>query len=120
MDTIENPSFSNTHTRREQPTTSNNTLETEEDIFCDDVSEDDTEITNSNDIINKISSEIARYKTVAMKKEQKANLILISWWQEQKLEYPYLFKAVKATLCTPATSVPSERIFSEAGYISHA
>ena len=39
---------------------------------------------------------------------------------DRKLEYPYLFKAVKATLCTPATSVPSERIFSEAGYISHA
>ena len=79
LDTIENLSFSNTHTRREQPTTSNNTLETEDDIFCDDVSEDDTEITNSNDIINKISSEIARYKTVAMKKEQKANLSLIYW-----------------------------------------
>ena len=55
-----------------------------------------------------------------MKKEQKANLKLISWWQERKAEYPYLFKAVKSMLCTPATSVPSERIFSEAGYISHA
>ena len=53
-----------------------------------------------------------------MKKEQKANIKLISWWQERKLEYPFLFKAVKAILCTPATSVPSERIFSEAGYIS--
>ena len=55
-----------------------------------------------------------------MKKEQKANVKLISWSQDWNLEYPFLFKAVKAMLCTPATSVPSERIFSEAGYISHA
>ena len=69
LDTIENASFSNTHTRREQPTTSNNTLETQKGIFFDDASEDDTEITNSNNIINKISSEIARYQTVLMKKK---------------------------------------------------
>ena len=89
-------------------------------MFIDDVSEDETEMTNSHDIIRKITLEIDRYKSVLMKKEQKANLKLISWWQEQKQEYPFLFKAVKAMLCTPATSVPSERIFSEVGYISHA
>ena len=55
-----------------------------------------------------------------MKKEQKANVKLISWWQEQKQENPFLFKAVKAMLCTPATIVTSERIFSEAGYILRA
>ena len=33
LDTIENAAFSNTHTRREQPTTSNNTLETQKGIF---------------------------------------------------------------------------------------
>ena len=119
---IENPSFSNTHTRREQPTTStaSTSRETEHDIFTDDVSEDETEITNSHNIIRKFSIEIDRYKSIVMKKEQKANIKLISWWQERKLEYPFLFKAVKAMLCTPATSVPSERIFSEAGYISRA
>ena len=123
LETIENQSFS--HTRREQPTastasTSNNTRETVHDMFIDDVSEDETEMTNSHDIIRKITLEIDRYKSVLMKKEQKANLKLISWWQERKQEYPFLFKAVKAMLCTPATSVPSERIFSEAGYISCA
>ena len=84
------------------------------------MSEDETEITNSHNMIRKISIEIDRYTCILMKKEQKANIKLISWWQERKLEYPFLFKAVKAMLCTPATSVPSERIFSEAGYISHA
>ena len=89
-------------------------------MFTDDVSEDETEMTTSHDIINENNFEIDRYKSVSMKKEQKANLKLISWWQERKAEYPCLFKAVKSMLCRPATSVPSERIFSEAGYISHA
>ena len=51
---------------------------------------------------------------------RKKNLVLINWWQECKHEYPNLFKAVRGMLCTPATSVPSERVFSEAGYISRA
>ena len=34
--------------------------------------------------------------------------------------YPCLTETVKALLHTPATSVPSERIFSEAGYIARA
>ena len=122
LENIENPSFSNTHTRRELPTasTSNNTRETVHGMFIDDLSEDETELTNSQDIIRKISLETDRFKSIVMKKEQKANIKLISWWQERKPEYPFLFKAVKAMLCTPATSVPSERIFSEAGYISRA
>ena len=120
LDTIENAAFSNTHTRREQPTTSTNTLVTQQGIFVDDASDDDTEMTSSDNIINKISNEIVRYKTVSMKRDQKTNMSLISWWRDRKLEYPYLFKAVKASLCTPATSVPSERIFSEAGYIARA
>ena len=71
------------------------------------MSEDETEITISHNIIRKFSIEIERYKSILMKKEQKANIKLISWWQERKLEYPFLFKAVKAMLCTPATSCPS-------------
>ena len=55
---IKNPSFSNTHTRREQqPTTStaSTSRETEHDIFTDDLSKDETEITNSYDMIRKFS-----------------------------------------------------------------
>ena len=55
-----------------------------------------------------------------MTKPQKETLHVISWWKERKCEYPCLFKAVRSMLCTPATSVPSERIFSEAGYIARA
>ena len=72
LETIENQSFS--HTRREQPTStastsrSNNTRETVHDIFTDDVSEDETEMTTSHDIINENNFEIDRYKSVSMKK----------------------------------------------------
>ena len=122
---IENESFA--HTRREEPTststataTASTSRNTDFDIFYDDQSDDDTEYTDSSDIIRKINAEIMRYKTVTMKKEQKQTLNLISWWKERKGEYPCLFKAVRSMLCTPATSVPSERFFSEAGYIARA
>ena len=120
---IENGLFSNTHTRREQPTTTSTastSKETSHDIFTDDDSEDETEITNTNKLSRKIAGEIDRFAHIKLKREQKHNIKLISWWQERKEEYPYLFKAVRAMLCTPATSVPCERIFSEAGYISCA
>ena len=71
LDTIENAAFSNTHTRREQATASNNTLVTQKGIFVDDASDDDTEITSSNDIINNIFNEIVRYKSVSMKETRK-------------------------------------------------
>ena len=88
MENIENQSFS--HTRREQPTSpastsrSNNTQETVHDMFTDDVSEDETEMTTSHDIIRKINFEIDRYKSVSMKKEQKANLSLFLGGRNEK------------------------------------
>ena len=124
---IENESFANT--RREEPSPSTATATasaststtTDFDLFDDDdPSDDDTEIMNPSETIKKIKEEIQRYKTIKMTKTQKETLHVISWWKERKCEYPYLFKAVRSMLCTPATSVPSERIFSEAGYIARA
>ena len=87
LENIENQSFS--HTRREQPTastasTSNNTRETVHDMFTDDVSEDETEMTTSHDIIRKFNVEIERYKTVTMKKEKKQALSLFLGSRSEK------------------------------------
>ena len=41
----------------------------------------------------------------------------ILWWQEKALIMPHLFKLSKKVLMIPATSVPSERIFSKAGQL---
>ncbi|CAN0023281.1 unnamed protein product, partial [Phaeothamnion confervicola] len=37
------------------------------------------------------------------------------WWREQEMELPNLAKLARRVLCIPATSVPSERLFSVAG-----
>ena len=42
----------------------------------------------------------------------------IAWWKNVgQYQFPYLFECAKKYLCQPATSVPSERVFSKAGYI---
>ncbi|KAM7395653.1 hypothetical protein PAMA_007088 [Pampus argenteus] len=41
----------------------------------------------------------------------------MTWWKDNKHKYPRLAKLASAYLCVPATSVPSERVFSAAGLI---
>ncbi|KAM8732386.1 E3 SUMO-protein ligase ZBED1-like [Acanthopagrus schlegelii] len=44
----------------------------------------------------------------------------LKWWQQHCSQYPLLSHLAKACLSVPATSVPSERIFSTAGDIVNA
>ncbi|KAL7829121.1 hypothetical protein SRHO_G00327550 [Serrasalmus rhombeus] len=44
----------------------------------------------------------------------------LKWWQEHCSRYPLLSQLAKACLSVPATSVPSERIFSTAGDVVNA
>ncbi|XP_073668771.1 zinc finger BED domain-containing protein 4-like [Paramisgurnus dabryanus] len=41
----------------------------------------------------------------------------LAWWKQNSDRYPKLAFAAKHLLCVPATSTPSERIFSKAGYV---
>ncbi|XP_051999904.1 zinc finger BED domain-containing protein 4-like [Xyrauchen texanus] len=45
------------------------------------------------------------------------NSCLLKWWKKNARLYPLLSSIAKAYLSTPATSVPSERVFSSAGDI---
>ena len=77
LENIENESFA--HTRRDKPISTISTSKsnnTDYDLFTDDQSDDDTEITDSSEIIRKINDEIERYKSVKMTKEQKQTLNL--------------------------------------------
>ena len=87
-------------------------------VYIDD-SDDDVPANNSQ-LDEKIDIEVNSYKSIKLSGEQKKSTHLITWWKERKGQFPCLFQAVKALLSTPATSVPSERIFSEAGYIARA
>ncbi len=53
--------------------------------------------------MTKISQELEHYARIKLLAVDKENLNLLNWWKTRKSEYPYLFKAVKALLCTPAT-----------------
>jgi hypothetical protein len=39
----------------------------------------------------------------------------LTWWRAHQLTYPAVAEVARHILCVPATSVPSERLFSKAG-----
>ena len=108
-------SHSRTSSHSHTPTTSKeNVLQS----FYTDDSEDD--IVDMTLLDEKINQELLNYKATKLTRKQKEDTHLLTWWRDNKIQYPCLVEAVKALLHTPATSVPSERIFSEAGYIARA
>ena len=66
---------------------------------------------------NDLYIEVTHYQKIRMKKDEKEKTDVLTWWRNNQKLFPNLFKLVKVFLHIPATSVPSERIFSLAGYI---
>ncbi len=66
-----------------------------------------------NDIVNECSVDIDAYfrETILEKYD------ILEWSQQNKFKFPNIFQLVKKYLCIPATSCPSERVFSKAGEI---
>ena len=67
----------------------------------------------------KTPMEQAELQVSAYKKEAPVPLTTspLTWWKDQEYTYPLLAKVARNLLCIPATSVPSERVFSTAGDI---
>jgi hypothetical protein len=62
------------------------------------------------------SAELARYKT-AVGLRMEARNDPLQWWLEQKDQFPILFGMAEQYLAIPATSAPSERLWSIASRI---
>ena len=64
-----------------------------------------------------IDVEVSRYTESPLCDRKKDPLI---WWRENEMNFPNLAKQARTYLAIPATSVPSERVFSKAGEIVSA
>lgn len=95
------------------------------DILMEDVNVavmPDESIPEDISVVDKVKAEIAHYRALPVLPGKKVNpagktvhLNPLSWWSSQKDKLPLLSKLARRVLCIPATSAPSERVFSAAG-----
>ena len=64
---------------------------------------------------NPLSSEIQNYKL--MSAVHTKHFDVLAWWKAQASNFPNLQDFVKSILCIPASSAPSERVFSKANNV---
>lgn len=75
-------------------------------LFGDEDEDQDEVIDN-----NEVDCYIDRIRTP----QANQNVDPFQWWKDHKINFPILFKISQKYLGIPATSVPSERLFSDAG-----
>ena len=59
-------------------------------------------------------------ETVATGRIKLSKLDPLDWWQENKTKYPHIAVLARKWLSVPATSTPSERVFSICGIVNTA
>lgn len=100
-----------------QPTISQNVADT--------VESDKNDIWSTLDAkISETSSQMTTFSSAASAVKQYVDLPYLDrkrnpleFWEEKKHLFPLLYKMACKYLCIPATSVPSERLFSKAGLL---
>ena len=79
-----------------------------------DVLENETSEDSPVTLAERTRKEVAKYIALEPPIEDQHPL---QWWKDNQKRLPLLVKCARKYLCIPATSVPSERAFSLAGYI---
>ncbi len=64
-----------------------------------------------------VDEEVQHYRAVQSLSVDSNPLV---WWKDNQNQFPHLAKLAKSYLGIPATSIPSERVFSTAGDIATA
>ena len=67
---------------------------------------------SANNNLNTVEFEFMHYSN-----EPCCRADVTEWWRQKEFVFPILSKLARKYLCVPASSVPSERIFSTAGNI---
>jgi hypothetical protein len=65
-----------------------------------------------------VSIEIENFKLVQVQPDLSFNTL--EWWKANSQSFPNLAKVARLVLAVPATSAPSERMWSEAGLVVRA
>ena len=78
--------------------------------------------TNGMPLLDKLKGELRRYRerpaeSVFLDTRRKEYRNPLGWWQDNKADFPIMSELARILLCIPATSAPSERIFSLASRV---
>ena len=65
--------------------------------------------------MDKAKKEVKLYLSLSAAAAVKPALDVLQWWKLHENQLPMMAKLAKHILCVPATSTPSERMFSKAG-----
>ncbi len=84
------------------------------ELFGDIFPNEQASSSSSKSLSEVVDEEVQHYRAVQSLSVDSNPLV---WWKDNQNQFPHLAKLAKSYLGIPATSVPSERVFSTAGDI---